>query len=564
MIEKNSLPLFKKKTKYILNLKSTLNLFQNTQPIKLLCNCFSTANEININEATKKKIILSNLLKYNSNPNLKNTFLINDLLILKNSHYNTQYKDLLILDNNKENLKKYYKYKDSLKKFPKFYQYYKNYIKFFIKPIFIDYFFREIMKKNYEKKAEFAYAQLTEKNNVIMKNKNQKIPKQRLNKMIFTKSKRIEIDNNIKENSSLIFSYNSLSNGRNNKNFDENNNLYEDSFSLLSLVDLINQKNNKKNLSNRKSKVIKTNDQNNNKMSTIGSIISNSSRNSINSHKILNYKNNNYNFSSKQQTTNTTNNTKYNNYLKNSSSYKSFKENSKNNDKKYSNNDNQYNYFRYVSTSLLNNSNKKINNNNIKQESPIKKSNDHFQITVFPANETNCIYRNSRNCSALSKNLRHKQVLFSSLNIKYSKYDFNNNGNIKDNYLLNNINNLKKFGNSNATLLKIDNKETTMSSYNNSRKYNVASTQIIRVNSKGKKSNANSRMNSCENLKNFNKFSCTYFRAKAVINGKEMYKNDEHEKYDKYDKYDKYCVKRNNKSKNKIEPNVNYCYRFKK
>ena len=551
MLEKNSIPLFKKRAKNILTLKSKLSLFQNTHPIKLLVHCHSGIDEVNADEVMFKKIILSNLSKYNSNPNLNNILIINDLLILKNTHYNSQYKDLLILNNNKEYLKRYYKYRETLKKFPKFYPYYKNYLKFFIKPIFIEFFFRKAIIKNSEKQAEFAYAQLTEKNNIISKNKNRKISRQTLSKMIFTKSKRIEIDNNINEDSSLIFSYNSLSNGKASINIDEKNNLYEDSFSLLSLVDLINQKNNKKYLSCQKNKIIKNNEPNINNIATIWSIISNSSRNSNSTHKKkMNNKNNNYLPSNKQQTISTTSNTNYNNYVRNSS-YKSLNENIKNNDKKNPNNDIKHNYFSRFSTSLLNKNNTK--NNNIKQ-SPPKKYNDHVQITVLPTNENNYIYRNSRNYSALSKVFHHKQNLLSFSNIKYSKYDFSNNGNINDNYLINNINNLKKIANSNANILKIDHKEATMNSYNNSRKYNAISTQITRVNSRGKINNVTSRMNSCENINNFTKFSCVYFREKALANEKEIYKFDENNKY--YDK--KY------KSKNKIETNVNYKYKFRK
>ena len=551
MIEKNSIPLFKKKTKNIRAMKSKPKIFQITQPIKLLCNGAAANEEKNMNETIKKKIILSNLYKYNSNPNSKNIFIINDLLILKNSHYNSHYKDLLLLNNDKEYLKRYYKYKESLKKFPKFYPYYKNYIKFFIKPLFNEFFFRKILRKNYEKQAEFAYVQLTEKNNnFIKKNKNQKISRQTLNKVIFTKSKRIDIDNNIKENSSIMFSYNSLSNGKNSKNFDEKNVLYEDSVSLISLVDLINQKSNKQNLNNKKNKLIKNNELNNNKTLTICSINSNSSRNS-NIRKNLNYKNNNNLLSTKQQTTSTTSNTNNNNYPK-KYSYRILHENIKNNDKKNSNNNKQHNNFRYFSNSLPNNGNK--NNNNEKQQTPSKKGSDHFQITVASSNENNYIYRNLRNNSSLSRIFQHKQNLLFSSNIKYSKYDFSNNENNKDNYLINSINNLKKFANSNANVLNIDNKETIMNSYNNSRKYNVVTTQITRVNSRGKGNNVSSRMNSCENIKNFNKFSCIFFREKAITNGKELYEKDEN---------DKYYIKKN-KSKNKIETNYNYSYRFRK
>ena len=208
-----------------------------------------------------KKIIINNIKKYNLNQTQINIFKINNLIYNHKSHYTSIFKDNFLFSNRIELLKRYYTFGEISKRFPRFYLYYINYFKFFLKPMFSDFYFSEILRKNGDKQAKYFYEKFNEKND---KNK-KKINKEEF-KTFFNKVLKREIDNNISNSkiisnipnininsnnninikqrnnyqSTLILSFDSLDNSKN-KNYIQSE---DQSISLLSLANLINQNNN--------------------------------------------------------------------------------------------------------------------------------------------------------------------------------------------------------------------------------------------------------------------------------------------------------------------------------
>ena len=206
------------------------------------------------------KIILNNIKKYNYNEYKYNLRIINNLILHKKNHFISLLQEKINFYYIKEFLKKYYIEKDIIKKFPKFNLYYKNYFKFFLKPTLTDFYFCDIINKNSNKHASVFYD----------KNKN-KIKKKQNNiknnfKSIFTKAQKMEIQNiinnsrykksinnnnenkNFEKNenktlSTIIFSYESLNNSKNDNNIKINSSNEEISNSLVSITNLIKQSN---------------------------------------------------------------------------------------------------------------------------------------------------------------------------------------------------------------------------------------------------------------------------------------------------------------------------------
>ena len=149
----------------------------------------------NLPNSTKqliKEILINNIKKHNSTPNIKNTMLINDLIESKENHFVAVFKDYLISDYIEEFLKRYYSFEEALVRLPKFYNYYKNYLLFFCKPTFRENFLNDIIQNYGECKAELYYNDnYGHKNTEKSKNENKK--NSEILKSIFTES----IRNNI-------------------------------------------------------------------------------------------------------------------------------------------------------------------------------------------------------------------------------------------------------------------------------------------------------------------------------------------------------------------------------
>jgi hypothetical protein len=204
-----------------------------------------------------QKIIINNISKYNTSIGKVNSFILNNLINNNSNHLTSIFKDNFIFYYDKEFCKKFYIKKESIKRFPKFYLYYKNYFKFFLKPTLSDLFTCNIIRKNGNKQASYFYEKHNY-NNRKDKNKNKNKEKDNNNSdidsiNIFTKSKKKEIDifNNNSKNilgkenknqSTILFSYDSLNNSK-----IKNNDFQNDSFiSLSSIANLINQSKNMK------------------------------------------------------------------------------------------------------------------------------------------------------------------------------------------------------------------------------------------------------------------------------------------------------------------------------
>ena len=211
------------------------------------------------------KIIISNIKKYNFNEYKHNLRIINNLILHKKTHFISILQEKIIFYYRNEFLKKYYLKIDIIKRFPKFNLYYKNYFKFFLKPTLSDFYFNEIIRKNSNKHATVFYDKYND--NMINKNKQSNIKSNF--KSIFTKAQKMEIQNiinnsknkknNNKENeelenenksfSTIVFSYESLNDSKNNI---INSSKEDPSNSLISITNLINQSKIVKNKSKEK------------------------------------------------------------------------------------------------------------------------------------------------------------------------------------------------------------------------------------------------------------------------------------------------------------------------
>ena len=154
----------------------TKKLFKKEIPNKLKVNLSSSLKYISkkknpksksindINKTFFRKIISKNIQKYNTNSQMKNIMLINNLINCKSSHFLAIFKDYLITDYIEEFLRRIYFLNESIERMPKLYNYYKNYLMFFCKPVFVDSFSNEIIKNYGDLNAECFY-----KNNLAKK-----------------------------------------------------------------------------------------------------------------------------------------------------------------------------------------------------------------------------------------------------------------------------------------------------------------------------------------------------------------------------------------------------------
>ena len=206
-----------------------------------------------------KKIIYSNIQKYNINNNDYDIIKINDLVDSKSCHLIAIFKDYLISDYIEEFLQRFYKRKESKTRIPKFVDYYKNYLKFFCNPTFSDFFSNNIIQELGEAKAEIYY-----NNNYGNKNKEKK---EEVNKdIIFDTIVKESIDYMIKDTRDYFTTINSqetinlpdetvlIINGVN-KNSNENS--ITSILNCFSSPDIINQ--NQTNKNNEEKNIIKKN-----------------------------------------------------------------------------------------------------------------------------------------------------------------------------------------------------------------------------------------------------------------------------------------------------------------
>ena len=137
---------FESKTKDNITKKDTpqaKKLFKKEVPNKLKVNLSSSLKYISKKKNPKSKsindmtffrsIISKNIQKYNSNSQIKNIMLINNLINCKASHFLAIFKDYLITDYIEEFLRRIYFLNESIERIPKLYNYYKNYLIFFCK-----------------------------------------------------------------------------------------------------------------------------------------------------------------------------------------------------------------------------------------------------------------------------------------------------------------------------------------------------------------------------------------------------------------------------------------------
>ena len=126
------------------------------------------------------ELIKKNLLKYKTNKNEYNKFIINNL-VNKKVNKKLLYLNEYSINSKNEFLKKFFNYKEINNKLPKYINYYKNYIKFFCQPFFLNFNLNKIITNYGEKKAEIYY------NNNYGNKKNKK-EKNIFNNKFFTKS----------------------------------------------------------------------------------------------------------------------------------------------------------------------------------------------------------------------------------------------------------------------------------------------------------------------------------------------------------------------------------------
>ena len=173
---------------YKFKLKNTIIKRDTIQPKKLVKKEIPSKLKVNLSSSLKfiskkknykrdkdstynlyPKIISKNLQKYNSNAEIKNVMIINNLINCKSCHFLAIFKDYLISDYIEEFLRRIYFLNESIERIPKLYNYYKNYLVFFCKPTFIDNFSNDIIKNYGDLNAECFYKNNLEKK----KNKNE-------------------------------------------------------------------------------------------------------------------------------------------------------------------------------------------------------------------------------------------------------------------------------------------------------------------------------------------------------------------------------------------------------
>ena len=134
-----------------------------------------------------------------------NLLYIDQLVYNKSSHYNNLFKERIIMNNNREFLRRIYVIRESSKRIPKLAEYYKNYYTYYCRPFFIDIYNSNLLHNYYNKKAKVFYKNnytYTESDKIEINNKNINstiisIDNDTQNKIIFNKRNRYLIDNDI-------------------------------------------------------------------------------------------------------------------------------------------------------------------------------------------------------------------------------------------------------------------------------------------------------------------------------------------------------------------------------
>ena len=436
-------------------------------------------------------IIINNIKKYNFNKEKYNLRIIDNIIFHKQSHFISVLKDKIIYLYINEFLKRYYLQKEINKKFGKIYSYYKIYLKFFLKPTLTDLYFCDIIRKNANKQVNYFYDKYN--NKIINKEKNNNNNKNNKDyKSLFTKTQKIEIQNvhnndnginienmnnkeqeNNNNSSTIIFSYESLNNSKNNNvvNFEDTSN------SLLSIANLINENkiyciNNKKKCKKDKINLILNYDDRTITQRSSTALTSTRSKKCETMKEKEKEKANNY--------------SKNNNYIKYIINYNKII-NDKNKNKNLLKNKNK-NIF------LFRNTKKNINDNKC-----FSKEEKHKEILLVTKKNNLNINGISTNISVKSKNIFNRNIFINNNNninscrnrppsnqLKLNYYQTTQITNNKPKYTLNNISNLKKTHNMN----EIINTDFNTKKYNNNQKqtnfkdYCIFTTQITKIQKK--------------------------------------------------------------------------------
>ena len=252
--------------------------------------------------------ILNNLQKHNSNPQIKDVMIVNNLINCKSCHFLAIFKDYLITDYVEEFLRRIYYKKESVQRMPKLHNYYKNYLNFFCKPTFTDSFANEMIKNYGDLNAEYFYKnnlekkrnqheakRILDKSNKKDNDKNNKDRNGELIKTVFTKSIKNSIDN-IKFEDSINNTKNSRTNNDTiisdfpnkiqqdsiiNTGGSDNGNLISEGNSLLLIINEIKDYKNKQKITEKAIKNDPHNEKKNN---------NNKDNNKFNSIKLSSYK----------------------------------------------------------------------------------------------------------------------------------------------------------------------------------------------------------------------------------------------------------------------------------
>ena len=103
---------------------------------------------------TTKKIIIEKYGDCNQNYNKHKIF---DILFSRNTKFVTKYKEVLIYNCWEEFNKRYYQINESYNKLVKILKYYLNYLTFFCRPIFVEFYYINILQSYYDIKADIFY-----------------------------------------------------------------------------------------------------------------------------------------------------------------------------------------------------------------------------------------------------------------------------------------------------------------------------------------------------------------------------------------------------------------------
>ena len=325
----------------------------------------------------------------------------NQILYNRLTHFNITYKEILYEDSSEEFLRRIYYLNESTKRIPKLSEYYKNYHTYFCKPMFLGYFYANLLHNYYNNKAEIFYKNNYSNSNHDSSNNNNNKDNQESslsssldnitdNKTIFSEKVKCVIEDNKKENVKENFSI-KLTTDSITKSFFKYNDLFtkrSTSDSISKMVDYLdsnkhkkihsnnNIKINKNTIKNINKDIIKNNDNENNTISP-----KTSSLNCLSKFK-MNNRNNRITLllNNKTNKTRNVNNIHKNNVNKtNNESSKNFKKNNDNNNKVWKIKD----LISKVNEQINPNKIKKIKKN-IESTSDIPTNNNHLIINMNP------------------------------------------------------------------------------------------------------------------------------------------------------------------------------------